>query len=53
MTFLESLNMTGSVSVAAMNANPQVMEEHNWIHSESFLMADKDKIECSFALYIQ
>ena len=29
MTSLKSLNMTGSVSVAAMNANPQVMEEHN------------------------
>ena len=52
VTSLEGLYITGSVSAAAMKANPQAMEEYNLMRLESALMVDEVKESNSNVLVI-
>ena len=52
VTSLEGLYITGSVSAAAMKANPQAMEEYNRMRLESALMVDEVKESNSNVLVI-
>ena len=52
VTSLEGLYITGSVSAAAMKANPQAMEEYNRMRLESALMVDEVKEPNSNVLVI-
>ena len=52
MTSLENLYITGSVSTAAMKANPQAMEEYNQMRVEKALMADEGNEPNSNVLFI-
>ena len=52
VTSLENLYITGSVSTAAMKANPQAMEEYNQMRVEKALMADEGNEPNSNVLFI-